>query len=68
VVASGDQLLVVAKSALEAEANMGRKNNQQFVQLPLHARFINQLTYKAQLVGIRLSFRKSYTTNSELFG
>ena len=30
---------------------MGKRNNQNFVQIP-HARFISMLTYKAELVGI----------------
>nr|WP_040445379.1 IS200/IS605 family accessory protein TnpB-related protein [Ktedonobacter racemifer] len=43
---------------------MGRKNNQQFVQLP-HARFIEQLTYKAHLVGIRVILQEeSYTSKA----
>jgi putative transposase len=33
---------------------LGTRTNQQFVQIP-HARFIDQLTYKANLVGIPLS-------------
>jgi putative transposase len=43
---------------------MGRKNNQQFVQIP-HARFIDQLTYKATLVGIRVIIQEeSYTSKA----
>ena len=43
---------------------MGRKNNQQFVQLP-HARFIDQLTYKARLVGIQVILQEeSYTSKA----
>lgn len=46
------------------EANMGRKNNQQFVQIP-HARFIDQLTYKAKLVGIKVVIvEESYTSKA----
>lgn len=52
LVSEGIGTLVVGKNPLwKQEANMGRKNNQQFVQIP-HARFIDQLTYKAKLVGI----------------
>ena len=41
---------------------MGKRNNQQFVQLP-HARFIDQLIYKAQLVGIQVILQEeSYTS------
>jgi hypothetical protein len=32
---------------------LGKRTNQQFVQIP-HARFIDQLTYKARLVGIEV--------------
>ncbi|WP_244422199.1 zinc ribbon domain-containing protein [Ktedonobacter racemifer] len=43
---------------------MGRRTNQQFVQLP-HARFIEQLTYKAHLVGIRVILQEeSYTSKA----
>ncbi len=44
--------LVIGKNVgWKQEANMGKKNNQSFVFLP-HTRFIEMLTYKAQLVGI----------------
>lgn len=43
--------------------NLGRRNNQNFVAIP-HARFIQMLTYKAQLAGIAvLLIEESYTTN-----
>ena len=43
---------------------IGSKNNQQFVQIP-HAKFINLLTYKAELVGIRvLVTEESYTSQA----
>lgn len=48
------------------EAAMGRRNNQHFVQIP-HARFIDMLTYKAQLVGIRVIItEESYTSKASL--
>jgi putative transposase len=44
--------LVIGKNAnWKQEANMGKRNNQNFVSIP-HARFIDMLTYKCQLVGI----------------
>jgi IS605 OrfB family transposase len=44
--------LVVGKNLLwKQEVNLGRVNNQHFIQLP-HARFIDLLTYKAELAGI----------------
>jgi len=46
--------LVIGKNVnWKQEANMGKRNNQQFVQIP-HARFVEMLTYKAQLVGIKV--------------
>jgi putative transposase len=47
---------------------MGKKNNQQFVQIP-HARFIDLLTYKAQLVGINVLVQEeSYTSKASFLG
>jgi putative transposase len=46
------------------EAKMGKRTNQQFVQIP-HARFIQMLTYKAELVGIRVEVtEESYTSKA----
>ncbi|WP_040443198.1 RNA-guided endonuclease InsQ/TnpB family protein [Ktedonobacter racemifer] len=46
------------------EVDMGRRNNQNFVQIP-HARFIDMLTYKAELVGIQLEIQEeSYTSKA----
>ena len=43
---------------------MGKRNNQNFVQIP-HARFIDMLTYKAELVGIRVEVQEeSYTSKA----
>jgi putative transposase len=43
---------VIGKNPLwKQDVQLGRRNTQQFVQIP-HARFIEQLTYKAKLVGI----------------
>ena len=42
--------------------NLGKRNNQNFVAIP-HARFIEMLTYKAQLVGIVVKvIQESYTS------
>lgn len=42
--------------------SIGKKNNQNFVSIP-HARFVQQLTYKAQLVGIFVvTTEESYTS------
>src|SRR6266702_4792137 len=52
LVQEGIGTLVIGKNdAWKQEANVGKRNNQNFVQIP-HARFIAMLTYKAELVGI----------------
>ncbi|MCL1467709.1 RNA-guided endonuclease InsQ/TnpB family protein [Argonema galeatum] len=44
------------------EKNLGRRNHQNFVAIP-HARFIEMLTYKAELAGIVVKvIEESYTT------
>ena len=65
LVNEGIGTLVIGKNPLwKQEANMGRKNNQQFVQIP-HACFIDQLTYKAKLVGIKVIIQEeSYTSKA----
>jgi len=57
--------IIVGKNPLwKQEAGMGRRNNQNFVQIP-HARFIDMLTYKATLVGIQVEGREeSYTSKA----
>ncbi|MBD2388341.1 IS200/IS605 family accessory protein TnpB-related protein, partial [Cylindrospermum sp. FACHB-282] len=46
------------------EINLGRKNNQQFVNIP-HYRLIEMLTYKAQLKGIKVIItEESYTSQA----
>jgi putative transposase len=57
--------VIVGKNPLwKQEVEMGRKNNQNFVQIP-HARFIDMLTYKAALVGIQVEVREeSYTSKA----
>jgi IS605 OrfB family transposase len=45
---------------------MGKRTNQNFVQIP-HARFIQMLTYKAELVGITVKItEESYTSKASL--
>lgn len=44
--------------------NIGKRNNQNFVNIP-YAKFINQLTYKCQLLGITVITREeSYTSKA----
>jgi putative transposase len=58
-------MLVIGKNdGWKQEIEMGKRNNQNFVQIP-HARFIAMLTYKAQLVGITvLITEESYTSKA----
>jgi putative transposase len=65
LVEEGIGWLVIGKNPLwKQEVQMGKRNNQQFVQLP-HARFIDQLTYKAALVGIEVIIaEESYTSKA----
>lgn len=55
--------LVIGKNeGWKQHIRLGARTNQNFVQIP-HARFIAMLTYKAQLVGIRVIVREeSYTS------
>jgi putative transposase len=65
LVDEGIGTVVLGKNSLwKQEVEMGRRNNQQFVQIP-HARFIEMVTYKAQLVGIRVMVQEeSYTSKA----
>jgi len=67
LVKEGIGVLVIGKNdAWKQEANMGKKANQNFVQIP-HARFIAMLTYKAELVGITVKLtEESYTSKASL--
>ncbi len=65
LVAEGIGTLCIGKNPLWKQgANMGRRNNQNFVSVP-HARFIEMLTYKAELVGIQVHItEESYTSKA----
>jgi putative transposase len=65
LVFEGIGTLVVGKNPYwKQEVELGRKNNQEFVQIP-HARFIEMLTYKAKLVGIQVvQQEESYTSKA----
>ncbi len=65
LVEEGIGTVIIGKNPLwKQESNMGRKNNQNFVSIP-HARFIEMLTYKAELVGIQVEVREeSYTSKA----
>ncbi len=65
VVAEGIGTLVIGKNRLWKQGvELGRVNNQHFVQVP-HARFIDMLSYKAKLAGIRVVVQEeSYTSKA----
>ncbi len=65
LVEEGIGTIVIGKNPLwKQECELGRKNNQNFMSIP-HARFIEMITYKAQLVGIRVEVREeSYTSKA----
>jgi putative transposase len=67
LVKEGIGVLCIGKNdTWKQEANMGKRNNQNFVQIP-HARFIAMLTYKAELVGITVKVtEESYTSKASL--
>src|ERR1051326_531901 len=65
LISEGIGTLVIGKNPLwKQEGQLGKRTTQQFVQLP-HARFIDQLTYKAKLVGIQVILQEeSYTSKA----
>ena len=51
-------------SGWKNEINLGKRNNQNFVNIP-YTKFINQLTYKCELLGITVIVREeSYTSKA----
>lgn len=65
LVKEGIGTLVIGKNLQwKQEVNQGKRNNQNFVSIP-HARFIEMLSYKAKLVGIRVVLtEESYTSKA----
>jgi putative transposase len=65
LVQEGIGTLVIGKNPLwKQEVELGRVNNQHFVQIP-HARFIEMLRYKAELAGITVKVQEeSYTSKA----
>ena len=63
--AEGIGTLCIGKNPLwKQEVTMGKRNNQNFVSVP-HARFVEMLTYKAELVGIQVRLtEESYTSKA----
>jgi putative transposase len=65
LVEEGIGTLIIGKNPFWKQGvELGRKHNQEFVHIP-HARFIELLSYKAELVGIRvLLTEESYTSRA----
>ena len=65
LVSEGIGTLCIGKNPFwKQEVEMGKQNNQQFVQMP-HARFIEMLQYKGALVGIQvITHEESYTSKA----
>lgn len=65
LVKEGIGTLVIGKNdGWKQDINLGRRTNQNFVQIP-HARFIDMLTYKAELAGITVIItEESYTSKA----
>ncbi len=65
LVEEGIGTLILGKNPLwKQRVELGKKHKQEFVQIP-HARFIELLTYKAALVGIRVILtEESYTSRA----
>jgi IS605 OrfB family transposase len=65
LVVQGIGTFIIGKNPLwKQEVNLGRRTNQQFVAIP-HARFVEMLSYKAELVGIRVIVtEESYTSKA----
>ncbi len=65
LVEEGIGTLIIGKNPFwKQEVELGRKHNQEFVHIP-HAKFIELLTYKAELVGITvLLTEESYTSKA----
>ncbi len=65
LVQEGIGTVIIGKNPFwKQETSMSKRNNQNFVQIP-HARFIDMLTYKAELVGIQVEVaEESYTSKA----
>jgi putative transposase len=67
LVREGIGTLVIGKNSLwKQEVELGRVNNQHFVQIP-HARFITMLRYKAELEGIHVIMQEESCTSKASF-
>ena len=67
VTQSINTLIIGKNDGWKQETNIGKKNNQNFTQIP-HQMFINQLKYKCQLEGINVvEQEESYTSKVSFF-
>ncbi|MDJ0519421.1 MAG: IS200/IS605 family accessory protein TnpB-related protein [Trichodesmium sp. MO_231.B1] len=58
------RLIIGYNKTWKQEVKLGKKNNQKFVNIP-HYKSIEMLTYKAQLIGIKVIItEESYTSQS----
>ena len=58
------KVIIGNNSGWKNEINLGKRNNQNFVNIP-YTKFINQLTYKCQMLGITVITREeSYTSKA----
>ena len=58
------KVIIGNNSGWKSGINLGKRNNQNFVSIP-YSKFINQLTYKCQLLGITVITREeSYTSKA----
>ncbi|GHO51768.1 RNA-guided endonuclease InsQ/TnpB family protein [Ktedonobacter robiniae] len=55
-------LIIGKNDGWKQEINLGKRTNQQFVQIPF-ARFIDMLTYKAEMVGIKVILQEESHTS-----
>jgi putative transposase len=66
VIAEIGTLVIGNNPGWKQSINLGKRNNQSFVQIP-HARFIEMLTYKAELEGIRVIINEESHTSKTSF-
>jgi putative transposase len=66
VIAEIGTLVIGKNPGWKQSINLGKRNNQSFVQIP-HARFIEMLTYKAELEGIRVIVNEESHTSKTSF-
>lgn len=60
-------LIIGKNTSMKQDINIGKKNNQNFVQLPIF-KFANMLKYKCELEGISVIFNEeSYTSKCSFF-